>query len=321
MKKRFLIFFFILIITLGGFFSWYNQATSPVDTADEAPVLFEIPQGQNIKDIIQNLKNQRLIKDKLAFFIYLRFVGLAPKIQAGKFNLKKSMTTFEIANQLTHGTSDIKITIIEGWRNEEITSVISQKLGLSSEEFLQAAKEGYMFPDTYLIPENSTVSSVVQIMLDNFYKRVDEQLLYKAKVQGLDINQLITLASIVEREVRSDEDRKIVAGILLKRVRNDWPLQTDATIQYILGYQSQEKSWWKKELNNEDLQINSPYNTYLYLGLPPGPICNPGISSITAVVSPLESEYWFYISDLKGEIHYAKTQEEHQKNIDQYLKL
>lgn len=137
--------------------------------------------------------------------------------------------------------------------------------------------------------------------------------------------EVLILASIVEREVKFNNDRPIVAGILLKRLEKNWPLQADATVQYAIasakckGKSAKCGNWWPKNLTREDLKIKSPYNTYLYPGLPPGPICNPGLAAIEAVLNPVGSEYWFYLSDEEGKMHYAKTAEEHEENISKYL--
>lgn len=320
MLKRFFIFLIVAVLFLGVLLVWWRDATSPVEKNNDTVISFLIPKGQGIKEIANDLKDQGLIKDKLAFFAFVRFSNLGQKIQAGNFQLKKSMSVYEIASQLTHGTDDVRLVIIEGWRIEEIASEVSQNLQIPEAEFLKYAKEGYLFPDTYLIPKEASASTVAKVMLDNFQKRVNQDLIDKAESQGLNTNNLITLASIVEREAKGDEDRKMVAGILLKRLRNDWPLQTDATIQYALGYQAAEKTWWKKNLTAEDLQIDSLYNTYTYTGLPPGPICSPGMSAIEAVASPKKSEFWYYLSDEKGNLHYAVTQEEQEVNTEKYLR-
>ena len=132
--------------------------------------------------------------------------------------------------------------------------------------------------------------------------------------------EVLILASLVEKEARHDEDRQKVASIILKRLKNDIKLQIDATVQYALGYQSEEKTWWKKNLTQEDLDIDSPYNTYKNEGLPPGPIANPGLASIEAVINAdANTSYLYYISDKNGNMHYARTLEEHQANIDKYL--
>jgi UPF0755 protein len=159
----------------------------------------------------------------------------------------------------------------------------------------------------------------VKIFRDNFDSKFSAQMRADAKKTGLTTDETVVLASIVEREGRSREDRPVIAGILLKRLKTDWPLQVDATLQYALGYQTFEKTWWKKELNNDDKKIKSLYNTYLYTGLPPKPICNPGLESLRAVIYPTESDYWYYLHDPSGTVHYAATIEEHNANITKYL--
>lgn len=320
MFKRLIVLVFVLLVILGIGFLWWKDAISPVNPQDNAVVIFNIPKGQSVREIANSLKKEGLIKDSVAFFIYIRSTGLDQKIQAGNFQLNKSMDTVEVANSLTHGISDERVVILEGWRNEEIALELSKNLGIPESEFLKYAQEGYMFPDTYSIPKNATASQAAQVMTDNFQKKVSNKLLEKGKSTGLNFDQIIILASIIEREVPQDSDRAIVAGILLKRLREGWPLQADATIQYALGYQSIEKSWWKKDLTFEDLEINSLYNSYKNTGLPPFPIANPGLSAIESVVNPKETEYWFYLSDKKGFIHYSKTIEEHEEKVNTYLR-
>lgn len=318
--KRFLILLTLLLFSFFLIFLWWTDATSAVDSKNNAPVMFEVSQSQTVKEIASELKKENLIKDQVAFFLYLRLSGIAPKIQAGNFRLSKAMNTKEIAQALTHGTSDIWVTVIEGLRKEEIAQIFSAEMSIPESEFLKSAKEGYMFPDTYLVPKNASAAEIVTMIIDNFNKKVNVDTIQKGAQQNLTLNQVVTLASIIEREVKEDNDRVMVAGILLKRLEQGWPLQTDATVQYALGYQALEKTWWKKELSLDDLKIDSSYNTYLNTGLPPGPIASPGLSSINAVVSPRKSDFWYYISDLKGTIHYAKTEEEHNANIEQYLR-
>jgi len=157
----------------------------------------------------------------------------------------------------------------------------------------------------------------LQIIDKNFQKKVLKNQASEIQKSGMEINQILTLASIVERETRQASDRAIVAGILLKRLENSWPLQVDATIQYAVG---KKGDWWPSNLTREDLEVNSPYNTYLNRGLPPGAICNPGLSSIISVLQPKQTDYWFYISDKNGVMHYAKTGEEHGANVEKYLR-
>jgi UPF0755 protein len=157
------------------------------------------------------------------------------------------------------------------------------------------------------------------MFLGNFDKKVTAAMRLDAAKTGITFDQTITLASLVEREGRTDADRPMIAGILLNRLHQKMPLQVDATLQYALGYQPFEKSWWKKELTDDDKKINSAYNTYANPGLPPGPIANPGLASIKAAIYPTATDYLYYLHDSTGAIHYAKTVEEHNANVRKYL--
>ena len=242
---------------------------------------------------------------------------LDSKLQAGLFKLSPSQTPLEIALALTHGQLDRWLTIPEGFRREQIAELLAQNFHISSQQFLQLTqdKEGYLFPDTYLIPVSAQPQQVVDLLLQNYHRQT-QPLTTLFKQSSLTEKQVLTLASIVERETLSDQEKPIVAGILLKRLQHDWPLQVDATIQYILGKPGQ---WWPVP-TLADRQIESPYNTYLHQGLPPTPIANPGLASIKAVLQPQSTQYWFYIHDRQGKIHYAVTSEQHQHNIQTYLR-
>lgn len=298
---------------------WWKDATSAVNSANTTPQIFVISEGENVRTIATRLKSEGLIKDQIGFFLKVKLLGIDAKLQAGDFRLNQAMDVEEVVQALTHGTLDVWITTLEGWRSEEIALQLAQELQIPESQFLKVAREGYMFPDTYLIPKDASAGAVVQIFENNFDQRVTGDIRARITSHGLTFEQGIILASIVEREGRTDTDRPQIAGILLKRLQNDWPLQVDATLQYTLGYQSQEKSWWKKMLYDEDKKIKSPYNTYVNLGLPPAPIANPGLSSIRAVAFPQETSYWYYLHDASGQIHYAETIEEHNVNIAAYL--
>jgi len=240
-------------------------------------------------------------------------------MQAGEFRLNKTMDVNAIAEALTLGMQDAWVTIPEGLRVEEIATKLAKEFEIPEAEFLSLAREGYMFPDTYQIPRTASAAAIIAIFTDTFNEKVTPDVYVAAKKQGLTEKELIILASLVEREGKSKEDREMIAGILLNRIHEEWPLQVDATVQYMLGYQPQEKTWWKKNLTKLDLQIDSNFNTYKYPGLPPRPIANPGLEAILAVAYPVDSEYMFYIHDATGKAHYAKTVEEHNTNISQYL--
>ncbi|MCR4263536.1 MAG: endolytic transglycosylase MltG, partial [Candidatus Roizmanbacteria bacterium] len=203
---------------------------------------------------------------------------------------------------------------------EEIAVKLTQELAIPEQEFLQYAEEGYMFPDTYLFPKLASGSAVAQKMRSTFTQKVTEAYADDISSSEFTLEEIVILASLVEREARFDEERPVVASVLINRIHEGMSLDIDATLQYALGYQTDEKDWWKQTLTAEDKKIESLYNTYKYAGLPPGPISNPGLSSIVAVLSPSDTNYFYYIHDSQGRIHPAETLEGHQQNIETYLR-
>lgn len=317
---RITVLLLILLILLGGGAWWWNDAVSALDPEDTSQKIFVISPGENVRAVASRLRNEGFIKDQIGFFLTVRLKGFDEKIQAGDFRLSPSMDIEAILEELTHGTLDVWVTTLEGWRVEEIAMKLAQELAIPESELLKYTREGYLFPDTYLIPKDASASAVVEVLLNNFDARVTDDIRAGIQAQGMTFEEGIVMASIVEREGRTDTDRPMIAGILLKRLRNDWPLQADATLQYALGYQSEEKTWWKKTLYNTDKEIDSPYNTYKKLGLPPTPISNPGLGAIKAVAFPTQSDYWYYLHSPDGQIYYGATLEEHEENIEKYLR-
>jgi UPF0755 protein len=243
------------------------------------------------------------------------------------------MSLFEIITALQGKPAEIWVTIPEGLRKEEMPDRIIEALELNENnapdfrnQFLMAAedKEGYLFPDTYLFSKNASPSAIVNKMNQTFnakMKNLEEGVAYK---NGYQQEEAVVMASIIERETKTDGERPIVAGILYKRLKAGWPLQVDAAVQYAVAngnckLKTENCNWWPI-LTKDDLEINSPFNTYKFTGLPPSPISNPGLSSLRASVNPEDSPYWFYIHDPQGTIHYAESSEEHYKNISKYLK-
>jgi len=317
---RFLLLLAVVAVLVLSGWLWWRDAISAVDPAEKTPKMFVVKRGEGVKSVASRLAAEGLIRSPTGFFLLVKSMGIARDLQAGDFRLNSSMDASNVARELTHGTLDVWVTTLEGWRVEEIAAKLTKELDIPESEFVKVAREGYMFPDTYLVPRDATVGAVAALFTTTFDKKVDEAMRADAKKTGLTFPEVMTLASIVEREGRTNEDRPVIAGILLKRLKADWPLQTDATLQYALGYQAGEKTWWKKSLYEEDKKVKSPYNTYTNPGLPPGPIANPGISSIKAVIYPKESDYWYYLHDPQGGVHYAKTLEEHNANIAKYLR-
>lgn len=318
--KKLYIFVLVLVVTIVSSYLYYREGTLPFNRIDKTSKIFVVAPGESLDNIINNLAKEDLIRNKLVFRLVVMQLGIEKSIQAGDFRLSSSMSAYDIANSLTHGTLDVWVTLIEGTRKEEMAQVISDQLDIPEVEFIAEAEEGYLFPDTYLMPKDATAGSVIAIMTNNFDSKFNDEIKSKAAKKGLTEKEAITLASIVEKEARTPQDKLKVASILLKRLKEDWPLQVDATIQYALGYQSQEKSWWKKYLSFDDLEITSPYNSYKNKGLPPTPISNPGLISIEAVANADSSTpYWYYISGKDGVMHYAVTDDEHSENIRRYL--
>lgn len=326
-KKFSLVLIGVLLLLSSVSFAWWVQATSPVDSADKSTYIFVIPPGQETVEIIQRLKIEGLIRSPLAFKVLLLKEGLWGKVQAGDFRLSPSMTAKELAHNLTEGRLDVWVVLPEGLRAEEVTQIAGQALK-KVEEFQKATseflkEEGYLFPDTYLIPREAGPKEVMTILKENFNRKT---LSWQQEVANSDLTQekALILASLVEREAKFDEDRVKVAEILIKRLRNDWPLQVDAAIQYAKASDEPQATshepidWWPK-VKKEDLEIDSPYNTYLYKGLPPVPICNPGLESLEAVLETEKTPYWYYVSDKAGKMHYAETLEEHEENVRKYL--
>ena len=315
--KRFLITIGIIAITGVLTSLWWTNGLSPVNKSDKTPHIFVVSKGQGIREISKNLKDQGLIKDQIVFFLLTKKLGLDKKIEAGDYRLFKSMPATEIANNLTHGTLDIWVTIPEGTRAQEIADTLKKQVPSFKESWRTELEknEGYLFPDTYLIPRDATIDLIINTMKKNFESK------YKAFGQpknGMSKEDVVKIASLVEREAKFDRDRPLVASVIINRLSMGMKLDIDATIQYALGFQEADKRWWKKSLTLQDLQLQSPYNTYTNAGLPPTPISNPGIASLDAVINPTTSNFLYYVSDSKGNNHYSTTLEGQQQNIKKY---
>jgi len=318
MKKIKIAFLLIVLFGLGLYFM-YTEGSLAVDKNNAGSTMFIIKKGEGLNSIIKRLATEDLIRNKVVFYTIALQRGIEKKIQAGEFKLSKRMNANEIADNLTHGTVDEWVTIVEGLRKEEIALQLSQQFSFSEISFIEQAKEGQLFPDTYLIPKTASMETIISIMEDNYKKKMAEARKVRPFEKRTD-REILILASLVEREAKFADDRQLIASIILKRAQNDWPLQLDATIQYGLGYQRKEKSWWKRELAIEDLKVDNTYNTYERKGMPPAPICNPGLESLkAAITADPNTPYWYYVNDKNGRIRPAKTLEEHEANIRKFI--
>ena len=316
MKRLSALIIVILLLALGGVV-WWKLGTMPANSKDTTPQIFVIEKGEGMRSISSDLKSKGLIRDPIVFFLLTKKEGLDTKVQAGTFRLNPSMSAYDIAQNSTRGTLDIWVTIPEGKRATEIADLLEQYIPTyeASWETELIVSEGYLFPDTYLIPRNADINQIITLMKNNF----DAKYATLENTSNRTPHEIVTIASLIEREARHAEDRPLVASVIVNRLEIGMALNIDATVQYILGYQQNEKSWWKRNLTFADLEINSPYNTYTNPGLPPGPIANPGIAAIEAAVNPAETDYLYYLSDENGVNHYAETLEEHNQNKAKYI--
>jgi len=267
-----------------------------------------------------------LIKSPFAFRLLVAQLGVGKSIQAGDFKLSADMSSKNIALELTHGAIDIWITLPEGLRIEEQANIIEAKLkfggnaiyNFDKKEYIKLAEEGYMFPDTYLIPKDATAEFVASQLRQTFKDKVEDSIIAKSKTD-LSTEDIVIIASLLEREAKTAQEKPTIAGIINNRIDDGMPLQIDATVQYAKGYDSSENTWWPQITVDDYKSVKSQYNTYLNQGLPPAPISNPGIDSIRAALEAEKTDYLYYLHDAEGKIHYGTTVEEHNQNIQNYL--
>lgn len=315
------------------------------------PMRFVIEQGMAARTIGSELQRFGLIRDAELFESYVRINDLDAQIQAGAYILDPSMTLREIVEAIQHAESEsVTITVPEGWRLEQTADYLTQAGVLSDPSkgeayrslaqttvidtdrypFLRerpagATLEGYLFPDTYEIPaQNATAMDVLTRQLDTFAARVVPLYEEALRTGGteLSLHEVLTVASIVEREAVVREERATIAGVYLNRLASGIKLDADPTVQYAMGYQPASGQWWKTPVSLEEYStVNSPYNTYLNAGLPPGPIAAPGLSSIEAVLNPEEHNYLYFVAvaDGSGRHVFAETYEEQLQNVAEYM--
>lgn len=318
MKRILVITFFVLIIlSVPAAFLTYKYIQT-----EGAPVEVIIPQGVSAGKIADILKEKGIIKSTIWFKICLKMSGAAPLLRSGEFTLNKNMATSKAIWRLVSdpGTKDIRVKILEGWRIEEIAEEL-EKNGIIADrnDFIKVAKqkdaEGFLFPSTYLFPKDMQPEDVVNVMMGEYNKNIKP--LIAAYSGKLTEKEILTMASIVEREAVLDAERPKIAAVYLNRVKIGKKLEADPTVQYALGYNEAEGRHWKKGLTLKDLRVDSPYNTYRYNGIPPGPIANPGISSVKAVITPApEFDALYFVADNKTGGHiFSKNYHQHLQSI------
>jgi len=333
MNKVERIYLYILIIVgIVLAFYWY-EIYVPKNIFPSQNIEYIAPKGWGDEEISDELQKIGIIKNNYAFRAYVIISGNNGKIQAGKYLLSANMPISEIVEKMAKGkVVKESITILEGWNLKQITDYLIEKNICNQDEFSQINKkdfsneflfledkpkdlslEGYIFPDTYEISIGETCEQIIKKSLNNFAKKINQEFILEIIRQKKSVFDIIRLASILEKEVASLKDKKIVAGILNNRLESGMPLQVDSSINYITG---------KNDAGAliVDTKIDSPYNTYKYAGLPLGPISNPGLDSITAVIYPTESNYFYYLSAKDGTTIFSRTLQEHNLARVKYLK-
>lgn len=340
-----LLFLLITILSFLAYLIWSFFVPLSRDSLEK--VIFQVYKGEDVLEIAKRLKNENLIRNSFSFLVYLGILGRAKEVKAGVYEFSPKMSIAEIVKDLTEGNiAKVKITVLEGWNLKDIAEYFESLGFFSKEDFYKVAGyppsenfsfsyqipetlkeefpflknlpqgsslEGFLMPDTYFVKLKSSPVEIVKILLSNFQKKVLENKEIALALKNQSLFKVITLASLLEKEVKTFKDKQIVAGILIKRLNHKIPLQVDATLTYILGKKS-------TKISIKETKIKNPYNTYLYLGLPPGPIANPGLESIKAVLNPVFTDYWYYLSKPDGTTVFSRTFTEHVNAKNKYLK-
>jgi UPF0755 protein len=299
-EKKIILIIFAIIFILAIVFGLISSRCTGVEK------LVKIEKGMGSDETAQKLKDEEIIKSKWLFVFYAWMKGYGNHLQAGEYLLNSKMGIPKVAKIIANGEVNenyVKVTIPEGWDIQKIEARLKENNVINKDAKISIENEGYLFPDTYYFYKNSSLDTVIKKMQDNFNQKVGRDTKY----------DILKMASILEKEVKSDEDRAIVSGIFWKRIKNNIALQSCATIAYILGVE-------KKQYSYEDTRIKSAYNTYINLGLPPTPINNPGLSAINAALFPKQTDYMYFLSASDGTTIYSKTFEEHNANKAKYLK-
>jgi UPF0755 protein len=303
----------LFLIIVGGLIMYFSRP--PENFPKKIDI--EVKQGVGISELSETLFEQKIIRSPLMLKLAVMVLGQKGKILSGEYRFNYPQNLFTIASRLSEGRfgfSKVKIVIYEGSTASDMALIILKSIpNFNAPAFAVLAKpyEGYLLPDTYIFYENVGAREVIKVMQDNFNKKA-KPILDKYKLSEDGIKKVITIASLIEEEVRDYQDKRIVAGIIKNRMDKNMFLQFDTPFWYILNKTS-------AEITLKDLAMDSPYNLYKNKGLPPTPISNPGLESIEATLNPLPTKYFFFLTDKDGKVHYAETYNEHLKNRAKYV--
>ena len=311
-NKKSKVYLFFIGIVLFVIYLWLAVPPSSFPSGS----IVTVPEGVGLYTLAEKLREDKVIRSPFWFRIIATMLGGERLMRAGQYHMSRPQSTFVVAWRVFRGDHDIetvKMTIPEGFTVGKISLLFDDRFRLFDHaSFLSGAPEGYLFPDTYFIPVTATASSTIKLFRDNFIRKIFPSM-PDVELSGKTLEEIITMASIIESEASSREDRDIISGILWKRIKLGIPLAVDASFVYVNGKTT-------KELTLDDLEIDSPYNTYLYGGLPPTPISNPGLESIEAALSPTTTPFLYFLTGDDGTMHYSRTLDEHVAKKFKYIK-
>ncbi len=306
---------------------WFRDAVYGDRSLPAAAVVFIVPQGATLGDVVARLQTAGVLAHPIALRLLARLRGDEADVQSGQFRFPAHQTSDEILRRLVAGAADaVWVTFPEGYTARQMGARLAERSLATAAAFDRYAAgtrlevdgtrttslEGFLFPSTYLIPVGAPPDRIARILTDQFFLELPANAGSKARALGLNVPQVITLASLIEREAKADDERALMAGVYYNRLRAGMPLEVDATIEYVFPQHH-------AVITRRDLEIDSPYNTYRHTGLPPTPIANPGQASIDAAFAPVHSQYLFYVYKGNGHHAFAKTLQEHNANVERYL--
>ncbi len=317
-------------LLIGSFFYWNSSLTAPKAGGDGQAVLFRVTPGMSAAAIAEQLKKEQLIDNVTAFRTEAKVSGLEKSLQAGTYRLTRGMSIRQIIDVFAKGrVEQIAFTVPEGYTVAQVAELVEQMRLGKKERFLELARnyapydymqtdnpdiaykaEGFLFPSTYFLSDDMREEQIMAMMAKEFDKRLTPDTQRQLADRGLTVRQWVIMASLVEKEAQVEQDRPLIAGVFYNRLREEMPLQSCATIQYILGYP-------KAELTVADTKLPSPYNTYQHAGLPPGPIANAGAAAFSAALAPAQTDYKFFVVQANGAHRFSRTYDEHLTAIQQ----
>jgi UPF0755 protein len=330
-KRAILALALLLIVAAVAAGAWFYQGLGrPYRGYSEPEQFVEIPQGSGPAAMGRRLEEAGVVRSAASFRLAVWMRGVGQRLQAGEYRFSEPMSVIEVVDKIARGDVHlVSITFPEGWTIRQKAALYEKRGFGSAEEFREAAGnesliadldpaardlEGYLFPDTYSLPRTVSAGQLVERMVNGFRKALTPEVIARGKERGLSVRQIVTLASLVEKETAKPEERELVAAVYSNRLRIGMGMQADPTVIYALELMGR----YQGNLTRENMRVDHPYNTYVYAGLPPGPIANPGRASLEAAVNPADVPYLYFVSRNDGSHVFSTTYEEHQRNVQEW---